>query len=180
MALTAAGQTREAISVLRDLVRRQPDAWSMIQISKALVEVGRNREGKDIAIQGVAIARRHASTWPGDARAKAILGAALAETGDLPGAVTALPESTRLQPDDPVSHRSLGYALGLTGDPKGDIAEYRAAIRLKADDFQSHRNLGIALCEIGDQSTSPRWRTNPGDTLHHPDFTPPPLTPSAA
>ncbi len=83
------------------------------------------------------------------------LGAALAESGDLPGAISAYSEAIRLGEGDAQSkataYDSLGSARWLTGARSEAIDAFREAIRANPDQpHEARYNLGLALAESGD------------------------------
>ncbi len=78
------------------------------------------------------------------------LGIALAEQGDLAGAIQEYRTALAAGPDDYDTHGNLGLALAQTGDLAGAINEYRVALAIKPDYYDAHNNLGIALVKQGD------------------------------
>ncbi len=87
---------------------------------------------------------------PEDALLHITLGLALAEKGDLDGAIAEYREAIRLDPEYALLHITLGLALEEKGDLDGAIAEYREAIRLDPEYALAHITLGLALAEKGD------------------------------
>ena len=84
------------------------------------------------------------------------LGCALAESGDLPGAIEAYANAIRLgessdQGGKAAPHAYLGNARRLTSDKPEAIAAYREAIRLEPDrSIEARYGLGVTLSETGD------------------------------
>jgi eukaryotic-like serine/threonine-protein kinase len=88
------------------------------------------------------------------------LGNALAESGDLPGAIAEYKAAIRLDqganPRKVAAYSYLGSALRLTGDLDGAIKAYREAIRLDTQQraerivSEATTGLGMALAESGD------------------------------
>jgi tetratricopeptide (TPR) repeat protein len=101
------------------------------------------------------------------------LGNALAESGDLPGAITAFAESIRLGEGDSVfrtepivetrqfgawrsaPHTYLGNTYRLTGDYPRAIAAFREAVRLGPEEaLEARYNLGVACAEAGESQAA--------------------------
>ena len=85
------------------------------------------------------------------------LGAALAESGDLPGAISAYSEALRPGEGDTkakaTAHDSLGIARWLTGARPEAIEAFRESIHVNPDNPHEGRyNLSVALTESGDVS----------------------------
>ena len=85
------------------------------------------------------------------------LGAALAESGDLPGAISAYSEALRPGEGDTkakaTAHDSLGSARWLTGARPEAIEAFRESIHVNPDNPHEGRyNLSVALTESGDVS----------------------------
>lgn len=78
------------------------------------------------------------------------LGHALAEQGDLDGAIQEYQEALRIKPDYAKAHSSLGIAFTQKGNLDAAIHEYQEALRINPYDAQSHSNLGIAFAQKGD------------------------------
>ena len=87
---------------------------------------------------------------PDDPEAHNNLGTALAQKGNLNGAIAEFRQAVRLKPDDPEAHNNLGTALAQKGNMDGAIAEFRQALRLKSDYPEAHNHLGTALAYKGD------------------------------
>lgn len=82
---------------------------------------------------------------PNNDRTHASLGWALANKGDLDGAVAEYREALRLNPDNGNAHYLLGLALGKKGDWDGAMAECREALRLDPNNAIAHHALGMVL-----------------------------------
>jgi tetratricopeptide (TPR) repeat protein/tRNA A-37 threonylcarbamoyl transferase component Bud32 len=78
------------------------------------------------------------------------LGAALADKGEVEGAIQAFQAALRLKKDFPDAHSNLGAALAAKGDLDGAIAACKEALRLQKDLPDAHNNLGLALEKKGD------------------------------
>lgn len=85
-----------------------------------------------------------------DARAHDKLGRALAEKGDLDGAIAEYREALRLNPNLAEAHDKLGRALWRKRDLEGAAKELRTAIRLRPDFSGSYVFLYIVLSQLGD------------------------------
>lgn len=77
------------------------------------------------------------------------LGLALAEKGDLDGAIRAYHDALKLRPDDVQTHNNLGLALAGKGNPAAAIREYRTALQINPANPEAHCNLGAALADTG-------------------------------
>ncbi len=61
-----------------------------------------------------------------------LLGHMCLAVADLPGAIAAYRETTRINPLDVFSHHVLAWALGRSGDRAGEIAELRTAVHIQS------------------------------------------------
>ena len=107
---------------------------------------GRNsKDGQQIGSYEAARALRpdNVSVWNN-------LGNALADKGDVEGAIAAYKEAIRLDPKYALAHNNLGVALDDKGDKEGAIMAYKEAIQLDPKYVPAHYNLGIALKDKGD------------------------------
>jgi eukaryotic-like serine/threonine-protein kinase len=82
---------------------------------------------------------------PGSAAIRNSLGMALADKGDLDGAIAEYRAAIRLDSTYAVAHHNLGTALGRTGDADGAAAACREALWLDPNDARTHDNLAWVL-----------------------------------
>jgi len=107
-------------------------------------------------LQGYFMGYRYSVGLSVSERGQVALGTALAESGDLSGAIGAYVEAIGLGESGPVGgkaapHFYLGTARRLTGDLPGAIAAYREAIRLDPEQsIEARYGLGTTLAESGD------------------------------
>jgi Flp pilus assembly protein TadD len=78
------------------------------------------------------------------------LGNALAEKGDLDGAIREFQIAIGIKPEGSGLHNSLGVALSKKGDQGGAIKELQQAVALSPKMYGPHVNLGIAYAAGGD------------------------------
>ena len=78
------------------------------------------------------------------------LGAALADKGDVDGAIAAYRGAVKHDPKYATAHTNLGVALKDNGDANGAIAAYKEAIKHDPKYALAHYNLGVALKDNGD------------------------------
>jgi Flp pilus assembly protein TadD len=142
-ALTATGQTGQAIDALRHAQRQYPDNFPIAEsLGWALWMASRPAEAVPFATAAVALA-------PRSGMSRAILGIALAETGRLEAAEFEFREAIRLQPDYPNIHSHYGYALFQAARYDEAALEVREAVRLKPDWGAARRFLGVILQILG-------------------------------
>ena len=77
------------------------------------------------------------------------LGLALAEKGDLDGAIGEYHDALEIRPNDVQTHNNLGLALAGKGDHGAAIREYLAALRINPGNPEVHCNLGASLADTG-------------------------------
>lgn len=82
---------------------------------------------------------------PGDARAKALLGAALLDLGNLQDAAACLREAVAAAPREALYHEALAAALERSGDTDGAVAALAGGIGANPQAI-SIRNAAILLC----------------------------------
>jgi len=78
-----------------------------------------------------------------------VLGALLAQTGQLDEALIANQKTVALDPNDVEAHSNLGVTLHDLGRLEQAKASYKQAITLKPDYAEAHNNLGNTLKELG-------------------------------
>src|SRR4051812_46741913 len=99
--------------------------------------------------QAIALLRRAAAAAPGDALVQNNLGSALAESGDMDGAIEAFRRATEQKPDIPTSWFNLGKAFAATLRHDDAEAAYARAIAVDPDGFPAHVQRANALRAAG-------------------------------
>ncbi|MEO1366250.1 MAG: tetratricopeptide repeat protein [Acidobacteriota bacterium] len=89
--------------------------------------------------------RRAVETAPSNARARSALGAILAETGDLDGAVDEMRKASRLAAADPAVIANLAEVHRIRGELDAAAAGHRRVLELRPDDVRAHLGLARAL-----------------------------------
>jgi serine/threonine-protein kinase len=138
-ALCAAGKAADAVAILRDLLRRQPDHPELhFHLGYALT-AGRRLDDALTAYQ------RAIALQPELAEAHNNIGVVLCDQGRLDEAFAALQKANALQPDDADVHTNLGVVLADQGRVDDALAAYQKAIALQPDIAKAHYNRGNAL-----------------------------------
>lgn len=139
-------------------------AWGIDDLTRGM----RNRKGILSCVAGVLIIALAAVTWrqigywkdnitlyrhtidvtKDNYFMRVNLGAALADNGDVDGAIREYREAIRIDPKNPDVHFNLGNAL-MKQDLDSAILEFREALRLNPRYSPAHNNLGFALAEKG-------------------------------
>ncbi|MFI5460455.1 MAG: tetratricopeptide repeat protein [Isosphaerales bacterium] len=148
-ALSAKGETKDAIDVFRELTRLRPRDGHLICLGMELNNQGRLQEAVAVFEQIAESSRAAIRIRPDDANAHKSLGVALGRQGKLDDANAELRTAIRLLPDQPDSHFNLGDFLANQGKLDDAIGEYREAIRLSPNYARAHANLAIALAGQG-------------------------------
>jgi tetratricopeptide (TPR) repeat protein len=99
--------------------------------------------------QAIALLRRAAAAAPDDALVQNNLGSALAESGDMDGAIEAFRRATELKADIPTSWFNLGKAYAATLRHDDAEAAYSHAIAVDPDGFPAHVQRANALRAAG-------------------------------
>src|SRR5690349_4224035 len=99
--------------------------------------------------QAIELLRRAESANPADALIQNNLGSALAESGDMDGAIAAFRRATELGPDIPTSWFNLGKAYTATLRHDDAEAAYAKAIALDPDGFPAYVQRANALRAMG-------------------------------
>jgi tetratricopeptide (TPR) repeat protein/tRNA A-37 threonylcarbamoyl transferase component Bud32 len=149
--LTAVGVTLEemggpGVELLERGQRRYPsDFWLNFELANALIEKTRGRWQEAVGYYRAALALR-----PQTPMVYNNLGTALADKGDLAGAIAAFKHALALDPKFADGHSNLGKTLYAQGDVAGAIAEFKKAIALDPKNPNAHYDLGLARKAKGD------------------------------
>jgi len=128
VSLAAENKRSEAIAVLKDAVRLNPDmSVGQYQLAATLRASG-DLHGAEEAV------REALKRAPKSGPAHNLLGILLFRRGNFQGAVTEFRDSTQCQPTDGAVHFNLAQALEKLGDRDGALEEYRTAATLAPDD----------------------------------------------
>ena len=93
---------------------------------------------------------RHAlAVAPESVPANNNLGLALAEQGDVAGAIRHFRKSLAIEPTHAQARYNLGTALDLLGSTAEAVSQYRLAVNAKTDFAQAHNNLAVDLAISG-------------------------------
>jgi tetratricopeptide (TPR) repeat protein len=148
--LEETGRTGEAISILEDVARRQPEVVYFLRLGQMKASRGRPTDAREMFQQAAVLCRNRLQSGHDDWVTHEKIALSLQLLGDLPGAIAEHREAVRLKPDLAQIHCNLGVALSASGDRAGAVAEQREAIRLKPDFAEAHHNLGSVLSDSGD------------------------------
>jgi VWFA-related protein len=125
--LTQDGKSGEAVALLRDAVRLDPDmAAARFHLANALRNTG-DPDGAESEL------REAAKLAPDSGVVYNLLGIVLSKRGDAAGAVAEFRKSAQLQPKAAVAHFNLAQALEKSGDRTAALEEYRTASDLAPD-----------------------------------------------
>jgi tetratricopeptide (TPR) repeat protein len=94
-------------------------------------------------------AQQAARVAPQSAATQALLGGALATTGDMAGGLRATREAVRLEPENYWPHHALGFILVREDKPKEALVEARTAVRLRPNDTGTQNLLAYVLNQLG-------------------------------
>ena len=86
-----------------------------------------------------------------------LMGTALMETRDYPGALTELQKAIRINPDLPTLRTVYARALLGSGDQEGAVRELRRALLASPNDFEANLTLGALLRRDGHHEESARY-----------------------
>jgi Flp pilus assembly protein TadD len=137
--LNQKGQTDEAISQLREVLRLDPDrAEAHYNLGIVLLNQGQTDEAAGQLQETIRLK-------PDDAEAHGNLGVALAKQGRTDEAIREYQEAIRIEPDNASTHSNLGFLLGQQGRADEAIAQLQESIHLKPDSAEAHYNLGFVL-----------------------------------
>jgi tetratricopeptide (TPR) repeat protein len=143
--LTRQKEWAAAEQLLRAGLERSPgDFWLNHDLGVLLLEQQPPRAEEAVPYLTAALALR-----PDNPGVHLNLGAALAEKGDVEGALRHYQAAIRLAPNYSVAQNNLGNALHARRRLDEAIAAYREALRLNEDYPEAHNNLGNALADKG-------------------------------
>ena len=97
----------------------------------------------------ISIWTRTLSRWPQSYIAHCNLGIALADQGDVTGAVYHFNQALQINPEDAKSINNLGKVLTSQGKPDAAIQDFHHALQLEPDDVKILNNLSVALADEG-------------------------------
>ena len=143
-ALENVGATSNGAAFLERAQRLHPgDFWINDKLSHFSHQLGRWDAALQYALRAVALRPKNVS-------AHAHVGYALGHGfGDPDGAIKALRDAVRLDPENAKTRNALGHWLGEKGLLDGSIAAFREAIRRNPDFPWLHANLGSDLAQKG-------------------------------
>jgi protein O-mannosyl-transferase len=142
-ALSAAGQTQEALSHYAAAARLDPNnALIQNNFGAALLRAGNTNAAISRYQDAIHLQPDYADAYNN-------LGAALTGEGLFAEAISALNQALALRPDNAETCNNLGAVLALQGKPDAAIAAYRKAARLDPDNGTIHFNLGLELLKLG-------------------------------
>jgi tetratricopeptide (TPR) repeat protein len=133
-----AGRRRQ---LLRAALIRQPGDLSLL-MTLGLTYPSKQREGAEERLRWFQAA---VAAHPSAPAPLVDLGVALADRGDLDGAIACFKEAIHLDPKLAPAHNNLGTALWDKEDLDGALASFKAAVRLNPKYALAHYNLGNVL-----------------------------------
>jgi Tfp pilus assembly protein PilF len=150
LALALAGLTwrqarvyRDAETVWRDTVRKNPGAWmAHNNLGKCLTDAGKFDEAIARIEQALRIKPDHAPAHNN-------LGLALQKTGRLRDAISHYEQALRLEPGHVEALSNLGVALAGMGAEREAVEHYERALQLRPDSALLRYNYGNALFRAG-------------------------------
>jgi len=148
-ALARLGRMDAAISVLRELLRRNPTRLEA-QRQLGLLYSRAKDQTRAMETYRAILAQRS-----GDAEATKFLGIAEVEAELYEQGMKTLRKAIGLGAADALAHNFLGIALANSGQPREAVAAYQTALTIKKDYHQARLNLSFALLKAG-QTTEAR------------------------
>jgi protein O-mannosyl-transferase len=140
---TRAGIYADSVSLWRDTLAKNPDAWvAHSNLGVALVRGGMIQEAIGQYEQAL-------QANPHYAEAHYNLGLALMQSGKINEAMTQYELALRADPNDAEAHYNLGVALGQSGKINEAMAQYQLALQANPNYTEAHINLGAALMQSG-------------------------------
>jgi tetratricopeptide (TPR) repeat protein len=160
--LLARGRAPEAVAILQERVRENPDSeWAWQWLGQLLIE-GRHFDAAERAL------REAARLGPGSAEVQFNLGVALFRQDKVREAADGFRRAAALKPDYALAHYNLGCCLRQQGDRAGAVEAFRAAVRWKPTFGDAHTDLGELLVQDGHHAEAlahvqDALRLNPAD-----------------
>ena len=142
--MEAAGQYREAIQALRDLLSRGADYRVLVGLGKDLARVGDLEDAERVLDQAVRLD-------PEPAQAYFQQGRVSFARGNFPRAVEQVTQGLKRHPHNADGHVLLGRCHESLGETKMAIDAYREALRVSPDLGEAHLHLGEILVREGDR-----------------------------
>ncbi len=140
----AGGERRSLRRVLGEALESAGDEewWLRQRWKVALAFVADTYRERGEARLAASVYRKALEVVPGDPALLHNLGVALANAGDLEGAVANYRSSLQADPRQPLVLVNFGIALQAMGDAAGAIEAYRRALEINAEEPLAHFNLG--------------------------------------
>ena len=141
--LVRASQYRDAVTLWRDALARNPECWLCLNnLGAEITRQGRPLESQPLLAEAVRLK-------PDYTEARVNLGVALAMTGRLEEAVRQYDVVLEGEGDQPVALYNRGLALARLGRLDEALASFRAAAALVPRDAQVQSDMGRALALLG-------------------------------
>jgi serine/threonine-protein kinase len=145
-ALENKGESDEAISVFRELVRLRPNNGRHLAcFGNLLQNRGRKEEARAVLTLAVAALRDRVAARPDDGPATMNLGNALKSLGRLDEAIEMYRKAIQIKPDYVIARENLGISLYLQRKYDEALAIYRDALRLDPKTISAHQGLAEVL-----------------------------------
>jgi tetratricopeptide (TPR) repeat protein len=139
LALHQQGRLREAVSLYREVLAREPrNSDALHLLAQAVAALGDMQQA--VVLMGAA-----AQLQPSNAAMQANLASALSEVGRYAEAVPCYDRALALQPNLAVAHSGRGTALMCLGRTEAALASFNQAVRLTPHDDGTHNGLGVVL-----------------------------------
>ena len=153
IALYHAGQTDQALEVLKKLTQLFPTAAILFNIQGVCYA---NQQQFDVAISSY---QQAVKIQPDYTEVHYNLGVAFNNVGTPTQAISSYKRALEINPDYPEAHYNLGVIYSSQRELSTAISHYRQAIKLKPTYSKALSNLGIALKDMGQlQASSESYR----------------------
>jgi tetratricopeptide (TPR) repeat protein len=145
-ALEYKGESDEAITVFRDLVRLRPGNGRHLScLGRALQQRGRKEEARAVLDSAVATLRATVAARPNDYVAILNLGNALKNLGQLGEALEMYRKAVQIKPNYVAAHENLGITLFLQQKYEEARVCYQDALRLNPKTVAAYQGLASVL-----------------------------------